>query len=272
MRISNQIKAFTYLGAKYSLLPWLKPFLEVGAKHFVDVFGGSAAVLLNLERHPIETYNDLNDDVVMFFHTLRTQRDELIKMLKQTPYSRSEYVNAWFSENDSSVERARKFFVRTQQSLWAAGAHDKKKGWAISVNESRNGMSEKVNKWNNAVSMLEFVSDRLLNVQIDNRDFRFILKSYDSPNTLFYCDPPYDSTFRSGTKYSIEFSNQDFYDLAYWSKNVVGKIAISGYGSDFMKETFSHLNFYQGPIRKNSRSEKQAFECLWTNYIPKIIE
>lgn len=262
---SSYINSFTYLGGKFSTLPFLLPLLPK-TKHFVDVFGGSAVVLLNREQSQIETYNDINFQVVKFFEVLRSQPHELISQLQLTPHSKYEYDNAWYNPSDVLIEQARKFFIRTQQSIHAAGGQDMLKGWAASIKESRVSISEKTHKWINAVNGLYEVAERLKQVQIECRDFRFILKNYNSADTLFYCDAPYDMTFRSNSKFLFDFSNQDFFDLQYWCKNVNGKVAVSGYDTSFMRELFKDFYFHSGPKRKNNTSSKDAFECVWTNY------
>lgn len=265
MWIPGQKKAFDYMGSKYSVLPWLLPKLPK-CHHYVSVFGGGGTDLINRDPSPIETYNDLNGKVVNFFSVLRNQPEVLIQQLELTPHSRNEYDEACYDEADSPVEQARKFFIRTQQSIHAAGAQDKVKGWAASLTESRVSISEKTQKWLRGVQMLYEVAERFKHVQIENRDFRFILKAYDSPGTLFYCDPPYDMSKRSSTKYEFDFVNQDFYDLKYWAENASGKVAISGYDTEFMRELLKGWTYHFGPHRKNGRSEKVAHECLWTNY------
>jgi len=267
MYIKGQISTFTYLGGKFSILPWLLPQLPV-VKHFVDVFGGSAVVLLNRQQSPIETYNDINHKVTNFFEVLRREPDELIRLLQLTPHSRYEYENAWHLDTNTPVEKARKFFIRTQQSIFAAGAQDIVKGWRSSMSESRVSISEATHKYLKAVNGLWEVAERLKQVQIECRDFRFILKAYDSKDTGFYLDCPYDMTHRSSTKYEFEFQQQDFFDMQYWCKQAQGKVAISGYDTPFMRDLFADFNFIPGPKRKNNRSEKEAFECLWTNYEP----
>jgi DNA adenine methylase len=265
MHIKTQIHSFTYLGGKFSLLPWLLPKLP-DCKHFVDVFGGSAVVLLNRKQSPIETYNDINHQVVDFFKVLREQPEALVNALQLTPHSRYEYDEAWISESDNAIEKARKFFIRTQQSIHAAGAHDKVKGWAASLTQSRVSISEKTHKWINAVNNLYAVAERLKQVQIECSDFRFIMKSYDNADSLLYLDAPYDMTFRSSSRYLFEFAKQDFFDMHYWCKNSKSKVAVSGYNTPFMMDLFKNFNFHEGPKRKNNLSDKEAFECLWTNY------
>ena len=104
--------AFRWYGGKFSHLDWLLPLLPVeGVHHYCEPFGGSAAVLLNRPPAPIETYNDLDGEVVNFFRVLRDQRGELIEALRLTPFSREEFELACSppEENISDLERARRF-------------------------------------------------------------------------------------------------------------------------------------------------------------------
>jgi len=266
MHISNLKQTFTYLGGKFSYLQWLLPIIEIPCNHRIDVFGGSGVVLLNMEPAPIETYNDINNQVVNFFRVLRHQPDELIAQLQLTPHSKKEYDDAWYSDLDSAVEQARKFFIRTQQSIWAAGAQDKVRGWSASIRDSRCSISEKTHKWINAVEGLYAVSERLKRVQIECRDFRAIMKLYDDPATFFYLDSPYDKLLRSSTAYRFDFKDQDHIDLAYWAHKVQAKVAVSGYDTPLMRELYKDFKIHIGPQRKNNRSKKEAIECVWTNY------
>lgn len=40
-------------------------------RHYVEVFGGSGAILFSKPRSKIETYNDINGELVNFFRVLR---------------------------------------------------------------------------------------------------------------------------------------------------------------------------------------------------------
>src|SRR3982751_3622861 len=85
--------AFGWYGGKYSHLDWLLPLLPK-ATHFCEPFGGSAAVLINRDPSSLETYNDLDEEVVTFFEVLREQPDELIRAIASTPFSRAEFRHA----------------------------------------------------------------------------------------------------------------------------------------------------------------------------------
>ena len=58
----RKLIAFGWYGGKYSHLDWLLPLLTK-CHHYCEPFGGSAAVLLNREPSPIETYNDIDGEV-----------------------------------------------------------------------------------------------------------------------------------------------------------------------------------------------------------------
>lgn len=269
MHISNQVNVINYLGSKFSLLPWLLPHLQhvEGVESWVDVFGGSGNVTANILPYPIETYNDINRKLVNMFKVLRDQPEELMRVLQLTPHSRYEYEQAWYSEEDTDLEAARKFIVRLQQSFFATGAQQQLKGWLSSPREVRRGMAQATHKWLSKVGGLPKIVDRFRRVQIENRPFEWILEAYDSPRTLFYCDPPYDQELRSNRNdYEFDFTMEDHIRLHDMGKGIHGKIAVSGYNSEFMMKLYKDYHFYPGPKRKNSMSEKEVRECLWTNY------
>ena len=69
-RRTPRLIAFGWYGGKFSHLGWLLPLLPP-AHHYCEPFGGSAAVLLNRNPSPVETYNDMDGEVVNFFRVLR---------------------------------------------------------------------------------------------------------------------------------------------------------------------------------------------------------
>ncbi len=82
----NKMIAFGWYGGKYSHLDWLLPLLPP-TTHYCEPFGGSAAVLINREPSPVETYNDIDGEVANFFRVLRHQKDELLEAIGFDPFS-----------------------------------------------------------------------------------------------------------------------------------------------------------------------------------------
>ena len=182
--------AFGWYGGKYSHLDWLLPLLPE-CHHYCEPFGGSAAVLLNRNPAPVETYNDIDGEVSNFFKVLRDSKDELIEQIGLTPFSREEFYVALNGSGEaiSDLERARRFFVRARQARTGLAQTATLGRWANCKNTSRAGMSGVVSRWLGSLKGLPEIAERLLRVQIENRPAIEVIKLYDSPKTLFYCDP-----------------------------------------------------------------------------------
>ena len=260
--------AFGWYGGKFSHLNWLLPLLP-DSKHYCEPFGGSAAVLINKSPSEIETYNDLDGDVVNFFKVLRSDHEELIQQILLTPFSREEFIEACSLENEtlSDLERARLFFVRARQVRTGLAQTASNGRWANCLLTSRSGMSGAVSRWLGSVDGLLEISSRLLRVQIEHDKAINIIQRYDSEHTLFYCDPPYPHASRGDSKaYKHEMTDNQHIELAFFLNNVKGKVAISGYECDLMNRLYYGWNKNYAPTKKAMSIKKDRTEVLWTNY------
>ena len=262
--------AFGWYGGKYSHLEWLLPLLPQ-VNHYCEPFGGSAAVLLNREPAPVETYNDLDSEVVNFFRVLRQQKDELIYAIGMTPFSREEFAEAIATNGNghhlSDLERARRFFIRARQVRTGLAQTASIGRWANCLNTSRAGMAGAVSRWLGSVERLEWIVSRLLRVQIEHDTALNIIKRYDSPQTLFYCDPPYPHDSRGDSKaYQFEMTDAEHIELHRVLAQVKGKVAISSYHGDLMDELYKDWYIYEEGSKKAHSIKTERVEVLWTNY------
>jgi DNA adenine methylase len=262
--------AFGWYGGKYSHLDWLLPLLPA-CHHYCEPYGGSAAILLNRDPSPVETYNDIDGEVVTFFRVLREQKDELLYSIGMTPFSREEFLAAIKTngngKNLSPLERARRFYIRARQVRTGLAQTASNGRWANCLNTSRAGMSGAVSRWLGSVEGLEYIATRLLRVQIENDKAVNVIKRYDSRETLFYCDPPYPHESRGDSKaYSYEMTNQDHIDLATVLLNVKGKVAVSGYDCDIMNKLYRGWKVHKERPKKAMSIKQVRQEILWTNY------
>lgn len=212
---TGKVIAFGWYGGKYSHLNWLLPLLPK-TTHYCEPFGGSAAVLINREPSPVETYNDLYGDVVNFFRVLRDQKEALVEAIGLTPFSREEFELACTSTDGvANLERARRFYVlarqvRTDLAQKASGGR-----WAHCLLTSRAGMAGAVSRWLGSVEDLPEIAQRLLRVQIEHAPAPEVIQRYDSEETLFYCDPPYAHDSRGDTNaYAHEMKDKEHRELA----------------------------------------------------------
>jgi len=217
--------AFGWYGGKFSHLDWLLPFLPK-CHHYCEPFAGSAAVLLNRPPANVETYNDIDGEVVNFFRTLRNDPDALIRAIGLTPFSREEYHLAIYGNavDISDVERARRFYIRARQTRTGLAQTASLGRWANCKDTSRAGMSGVVSRWLGGVEALDAIAHRLLRVQIENRPALDILRLYDSPQTLFYCDPPYlHATRGDSNAYGFEMDEPQHREFAAVANECQGK-------------------------------------------------
>jgi len=266
----RKIIAFGWYGGKYSHLDWLLPLLP-NSRHFCEPFGGSAAVLLNREPSPVETYNDLDGEVVNFFRVLRDQKDDLIEAIGLTPFSREEFLLALEPQhgNITQLERARRFYVRARQVRTGLAQTASEGRWAHCLLTSRAGMAGAVSRWLGAVEDLPLIVLRLLRVQIENDDANNVIQRYDSAETLFYCDPPYPHETRGDDKaYAYEMTDDHHEQLADVLKNVKGKVALSSYKGVLTDSLYRDWNYIEGPEKIIHSVKKLRTEVLYTNYDP----
>jgi DNA adenine methylase len=264
----RRLLAFGWYGGKFSHLEWLLPLLT-RTQNYCEPFGGSAAVLINKEPSPVETFNDIDGELVNFFRVVRNQTSRLVKALSLTPFSREEFANAIGQDQSrlSELERARRFFVRARQVRTGLAQTASLGRWANCRNTSRAGMSGAVSRWLGSVKHLPEIAERLLRVQIENRPALDVIRLYDSPDTLFYCDPPYPHSSRGDSKaYRYEMTDEDHVALAECLRKIEGKAAVSGYRCELLDTLYSDWRRIEAPNRICHSVKKMRQEVLWTNY------
>jgi DNA adenine methylase len=271
----GKLMTFRWYGGKYTHLSWLLPLLP-RTKHFCEPFAGSGVVLLNREPSPIETLNDIDGDIVNFFRILREKPEELIRRLYLTPFSYEEFKRACElkrEENISDVERARLFFIRAEQVRIGLAQEATPGRWAWCKLTSRRGMAGAVSRWLSKIDNLEDLVDRLRRVQIENKPAIEVIKKYDSPETLFYCDPPYPHISRGDKNaYGYEMKDQDHRRLAEVLNSVQGLVALSGYRSSFMDGLYEDWTCIEAPTKTAHSVKQPRTEFLWVNYeVPEKI-
>jgi len=264
----SKLIAFGWYGGKFSHLDWLLPLLPQ-TRQYCEPFAGSAAVLLNRPPCDVETYNDLDGEVANFFRVLREKKKVLIEAIGLTPFSREEFYIAVSTNGDTipALERARRFFVRARQTRTGLAQMATLGRWANCRNTSRAGMSGVVSRWLGSVESLPEIVERLLRVQIENRSGEDVIRLYDDPGTLFYCDPPYVHSTRGDSKaYQFEMDDEAHTRLAVILKKCKGKVAISGYRCDLMDTLYNGWKRADADPKQCHSIKQFRREALWMNY------
>jgi DNA adenine methylase len=204
-------------------------------KCYVEVFGGSGAVLFNKPISEVEVYNDINLDIVNLFRVLRDleKSAKLYQMLELTLYSRAEFDSAKKALQDNQiiddVYRAWCVFVLYNQSIHVRRGYVTSWGYSIIENT-------RTDAWWNKIQSISAIHNRLSNVQIENLDYKDILTKYDTEQTVFYLDPPYTHASRSEkVSYENEINVQDHDELVMRLLECRGACILSGYENPIYK-------------------------------------
>ncbi len=269
-RGSRRMISFGWYGGKFSHLDFLVPLLPSDATHFCDVFGGSAAVLLNVGPYPVETYNDIDSELVNFFQTLRNQHGRLIRAIGLTPFSREELARACEpTRNLSRLERARRFYIRARQTRTGLAQTSSKGRWAHCVLTSRAGMAGAVSRWLGSVEGLAEIAQRLQRVQIEHAPAIEVIQRYDTADTLFYLDPPYVHSARGDkSAYGFEMTDREHCELAECLAGIRGRAVLSGYRTELYDQLFAQWTRIDADERRCSSVGSMRRESAWLNFTP----
>ena len=269
-RRPRKLIAFGWYGGKFSHLDFLTPLMPMDATHFCDVFGGSASVLLNVGPYPVETYNDIDSDLVNFFATLRDQHEDLLRAISLTPFSREELARACEPATGlAPVERSRRFYIRARQTRTGLAQTSSAGRWAHCVLTSRAGMSGSVSRWLGSVDGLVDIATRLQRVQIENAPALEVIQRYDTPETLFYLDPPYVHAARGDTTaYGFEMTDAEHHELAEYLAVIRGRVIISGYRTKLYDDLFHDWQRIDADEQRVSSVGTMRQESVWMNFTP----
>jgi DNA adenine methylase len=206
---------------------------------YVEPFAGSAAIMFAKPRpdvsnvaNYVEVLNDINGDVVNFFRQLRDYPDDLVRVCSLTPYSREEYCTAKQRfESLDALERARRLFISAMQSF----GKKLDAGWGFGV-ATRNHAAT----WSSTCARLYACAERLQSVYIEHDDVLKVIARWDSPQTLFYCDPPYPGTQQGHYK---GYTQEQFQALVSKLDSCQGSFVLSCYEQPGMPEHWEHFEF-----------------------------
>lgn len=251
-----------YFGGKWRIASWI---MEQFPPHttYVEPFCGGASILFRKQPSKYEVINDLNANIVTFFDMLRSRPDDLVHVIQLTPYSREEHRRAHedVPENhpDRLMEVARRFYVRSRQSF-GSGEGEYSTGWRFQRNHRR-GLSCVEEFYR--TEQLYVAADRLKAVQIECDDALKIIERFDTPETLFYVDPPYtfDTRHCDEHRYAHEMTDNQHIELANVLKSVKGMVLLSGYSSPLYEDLYSDWRSISKDTRTNGN--KEATEYLW---------
>jgi len=255
----------TYYGGKQKLLPFILPRIS---KHtsYIEPFVGGGAVFWAKEPADMEVLNDTNRELMNFYRVVQQDYVALEKEIRITLHSRDLHRKAWviYTNPDmfSEIKRAWAVWVLSSQSF------SSKIDGSWGYDKTGNQTSKKVQSHKERFT--EDLAIRLQNAQLECTDALYIIKSRDTKNTFFYCDPPY---YNSDCGHYDGYSLQDYENLLSTLATIKGKFLLSSYPSEILlqyakKHKWSMFSVEQ-KVSVNSKSGylKRKTEVLTANYL-----
>jgi DNA adenine methylase len=207
-------------------------------QHYVEPFAGAATVFLAKPPARLNTINDKDENIVAFFRVLQDPQktQALLRRLKYTPYSRSEYRRACLllsSERPlDDVVRAWAFYVAQSMSVSHSYYYDPR---GTGFGQSRRATTVTYLSYIGRIRRLLVIASKMRMAQIENDDGVRLMEKVDSPEAFMFVDPPYiASTVRlKATIYSSNYDNSLHESLMDFLLRAKSKIMLASYPCEF---------------------------------------
>jgi DNA adenine methylase len=210
---------------------------------YVEPFVGGGSIFFRKLPSKKDIINDKDSDIYTIYKEVK--RRDINNDIKRTKITKK-YFNEVLKGSKDPV----KIIERHKSSFFANGKTYNDKGHPIKTNFTP-------------------FHERLKDVTIYNKDFKALLKQYDSPNTFFYLDPPYSVEDIKDNPYKDYVTPTDVYNAV---KGLKGKWMISYNNTPEIRDLFSA--FHQRKLKTTYSGTKHIeprtiVELVITNYTTK---
>jgi DNA adenine methylase len=235
---------FCRIGSKRDIA---KRVIKLFPEHttYVEPFVGGAAVYFQKEPSQREVINDLDSNLIDDYKLLATIKSrDFPKTLNTIPKIQD------FVDNPPNSQIAKlTYSILTRCNGFGGIVSDK-------IYKNSNPFSK--------LKKLDVYQERMKGTKILNKDYRAVIKKYDSPDTFFYLDPPYENS-----EELYEEGTMDFEDMRRVLDKVKGKWLLSINNSKRIRDVFKGYNMRRIVVKakgNDSMGVKNRSELLISNY------
>lgn len=254
----------TYYGGKQKLAPLINTLIPTH-QLYCEPFVGGAAVFWIKRPSEVEVINDANGELMNFYQTVKHNYEGLIALIYDTLHHRRQHIHAWViylnPELFTPLQRAWAIWVLATQSF--ASRLDGSWGFDLEYNVT----TKKI--FNSRDEFTRIYAKRLEHVQLESKDALYIIKSRDTAQSFFYCDPPY---FNSDMGHYKGYTKRDFFALLKTLSGIEGRFLLSSYPSSILTAFCKRYGWHQQHIEQTvtvnikSGKGKPKTETLTANY------
>lgn len=279
-----------WVGGKERLTPYIHRVMPPRFERYIEPFGGSGAILLGLPKSGgrLDVYNDYNGDLVNLFRCVRDRPLALLRELKFLPlHSRTEFevLKAFLAQTELelpfleeeleiadqnfSADDAREIreLLLSRAELWdvkrAAAFYQLSRYSFSGTLTSFGGKSCDIRRF---LPQIWEASRRLAGVVVENKNGIAVIRQYDRPGGLIYCDPPY---YEAEKSYAVVFRDHKYLHRALQKSK--SAVIVSYNDCPYIRALYQDFYIY-GFDRPNILSQQAGSrygELLITNYDPR---
>jgi DNA adenine methylase len=236
------------IGGKSKIAKQIIDKFPTGYNTFVEPFFGAGNIFFRIpdeKKAKKNVINDLDKDIYVIMKELKKRGKDLDKTIDRSPIkTREDFYKSKIKQDPESLIRKYKF------SFFSTGK---------TFNNSKINTFIKTD-----FSQFE---DKLKGVVILNQSFEKVIKKYDSPQTFFYLDPPYEKNKNVNVKDYVHYIDPiNVYDAL---KNIKGKFLLSYNDSPNIRELFKNykIETIKTSYEHTQNTEKRTInELVITNY------
>lgn len=242
-----KLSVFTRIGGKYNVRERIVKFFPPEYKTYVEPFLGGGQVFLEVSGDPNKKYvvNDKLKDIYDIWKDLKDVNPEQMRSFDWSG-SKEKFNKLRDSSPKTPEER---LYRNLYLSYYSMGGTRKSYTRKDTVRGQR------------FLSNIEKLQEIMKNVVVLNKDYKDVIKKYDSKDTLFYLDPPYTE---KGHLY--EGQSVDPKELAEVCRKIKGKFVLSYDISEAVKEAFQGFDFYRIKLPYTTGEKKSKYEFIITNF------
>lgn len=229
---------------------------------YIEPFAGALWILFAKEKSKLEIINDIDNDLMNFWEVIKKAPDQFIESFNYCLISRKTFndyrIKYLAKDYDDCIERAHIFYYILKVCF---GARMNGPTFGI-LKQSKSSLNFDVIR-----NDIKLAHERLKNVIIENKDYEYILKTYDSEKCFMFIDPPY---FETAQYAAGKFKAADYVNLAELCKNIKGKFILTLNDHEYIRELFKDFDLIEYNVtysvsKTNKENQKHA-EILIKNY------
>lgn len=237
------------IGSKVSLLRDIIPIIPPH-KTYVEAFAGGGSIFWNKEPAEKSVLNDLDKDVVQSYKDIKkVPLNADLNMLDDKPLASVQAFIDKVNSKSSPRDRLIKLYKMSKGTFNAKGEGKLYKNVPMSI----------------VAKNLQKYKDLLKHTTITNKDYEKVVREYDSPDTFFLLDPPYEESevlYKDGVI--------DYEKMRDLLKSIKGKFLLTINDSKYIRDVFKGFNQKKVSVTNVSNSPyletKGRKELFISNY------